>query len=235
MMSSRDCGHYVELPVPPDARRIAAGQQQECSVVKLISGDERFAFALAEQAELSLCLVILPGADAKVDIVVDMLGKGAQARLCGVYVCRGRQRVELHVQVNHRTGGCTSRQLFKGVAAEDSQALFCGRITVAPGADLTEAFQENHNLLLSDTARAETRPQLEIYTDDVACSHGATLGRLNLEEQFYMRSRGIPEEEAKVLQMISFLAPALSFCPGAPAADLSEAVEAAVRDLGAAK
>ncbi|MDO4827388.1 MAG: SufD family Fe-S cluster assembly protein [Bacteroidia bacterium] len=229
MMSSKDCGHYVERPVPEDALRIPAGQER--SVVKFISGDERFAFALEERSQLSLCIVILPGADASVDIVADMLGEYAEARLSGVYVCRGRQKVELRVQVNHRAACCSSRQLFKGVAAEASNTVFSGRITVAPGADLTEAFQENHNLLLSDTARAETRPQLEIYTDDVACSHGATLGRLDLEEQFYMRSRGIPEEEAKVLQMVSFLAPALSFGGSAPSAEFSEAVEEAVRAL----
>ncbi len=228
MMSSRDCGHYVELPVPQDAQRIASGQK--CSLVKLVSGSERFAFALEESSQLSLCIVILPGEDVTVDIVADMLGKGAEARLSGVYICRGSQKVQIRTQVTHRVGECTSHQLFKGVAAEASNAVFYGRITVAPGADLTQAFQENHNLLLSDTARAETRPQLEIYTDDVACSHGATLGRLNLEEQFYMRSRGIPEEEAKVLQMISFLAPALGFC-GEPSPELAESVETAVRSL----
>ena len=228
MMSSRDCGHYVELPVPEDAITIDTGLK--CTLVKFVSGSERFPFALKEHSQLSLCIVILPGEDVSVDISVDMLGECAEARLSGVYVCRGSQKVQIRTQVTHRVAECTSHQLFKGVAAEASNSVFSGRITVAPGADLTQAFQENHNLLLSDSARAETRPQLEIYTDDVACSHGATLGRLNLEEQFYMRSRGIPEEEAKVLQMISFLAPALSFC-GEISPKYAEAVEAAVRAL----
>ena len=80
---------------------------------------------------------------------------------------------------------------------------------VAQDAQRTEAYQENHNILLSDGAKVDTKPQLEIYADDVKCSHGATIGRLNEEEQFYMRSRGISLEDAKVLQMISFIAPVL--------------------------
>ena len=84
---------------------------------------------------------------------------------------------------------------------------FDGRIIVAPDAQQTEAYQENHNILLSDDAHVETTPQLEIYADDVKCSHGATVGRLDEDAQFYMRSRGIPEKEARVLQMLSFLSP----------------------------
>ena len=86
---------------------------------------------------------------------------------------------------------------------------FYGKIIVAKDAQRTEAYQENHNILLSDGAKVDTKPQLEIYADDVKCSHGATIGRLNEEEQFYMRSRGISLEDAKVLQMISFIAPVL--------------------------
>jgi Fe-S cluster assembly protein SufD len=83
---------------------------------------------------------------------------------------------------------------------------FDGRIIVAPDAQQTEAYQENHNIVLSEGARVETTPQLEIYADDVKCSHGATTGRLDEDALFYMRTRGVPEAEAKVLQMISFLA-----------------------------
>ena len=84
---------------------------------------------------------------------------------------------------------------------------------MAQDAQRTEAYQENHNILLSDGAKVDTKPQLEIYADDVKCSHGATIGRLNEEEQFYMRSRGITLEDAKVLQMISFIAPVLENIP----------------------
>ena len=92
---------------------------------------------------------------------------------------------------------------------------------VAQDAQKTEAFQENHSLLLSEGAVTETRPQLEIYADDVKCSHGATTGFLNPDELFYMRSRGIPEKEARTLQMLSFLAPVI---PEGRGAEIEEAV-----------
>ena len=98
-----------------------------------------------------------------------------------------------------------------------------------PGAGQTQAYQEDHNLLLSDEARIETLPQLEIYADDVQCSHGATVGRLNEDEQFYMRSRGIPEAEAKVLQILSFAAP-VTAGDEALAAQVEDAVRAALAE-----
>ena len=84
---------------------------------------------------------------------------------------------------------------------------FEGRIVVAPDAQKTEAYQENHNIVLTDSAHVETTPQLEIYADDVKCSHGATVGRLDEDALFYMRTRGVPERDARVLQMLSFLSP----------------------------
>ena len=111
-----------------------------------------------------------------------------------------------------------------------SRTGFYGRIVVDPDAQVTEAYQENHNLLLSDTARVDTQPQLEIYADDVKCSHGATIGKLNEDEQFYMRSRGIPENEAKVLQMVSFISSVLDILPeGDGREKLAAYVEQAVR------
>ena len=87
---------------------------------------------------------------------------------------------------------------------------FYGKIVVEQDAQKTEAYQENHNLLLSDQAKVNTKPQLEIYADDVKCSHGATVGRLDEDAQFYMRSRGITLQQAKALQMLSFVSPVLS-------------------------
>ena len=121
--------------------------------------------------------------------------------------------ISARVELFHRVHHCTSRQLFKGIVSGTARAGFYGRIVVDPDAQVTEAYQENHNLLLSDTAKADTQPQLEIYADDVKCSHGATIGKLNEEEQFYMRSRGIPESEAKVLQMVSFISSVLEILP----------------------
>ena len=108
---------------------------------------------------------------------------------------------------NSTASTATSHQNFRGIVGGNAVSEFYGLIYVKQDAQNTKAYQENHNILLSEHARVETKPQLEIYADDVECSHGATIGRLNEDEQFYMRSRGIPEDEARVLQMISFISP----------------------------
>ena len=140
---------------------------------------------------------------------VHLVGEGAEANIYGAYVCGGEEKVKIAVDMHHDVPHCNSRQLFKGIAGGRSRVDFYGKIIVAQDAQRTEAYQENHNILLSEEAKVDTKPQLEIYADDVKCSHGATIGRLNEEEQFYMRSRGISLEDAKVLQMISFIAPVL--------------------------
>lgn len=157
--------------------------------------------------ELAMTLVVPPGTDVQYSLEVDLCGPGAGLDLAGLYLCPGSERVELRLLVRHSAGGCTSRQLFKGIVGGTARALFDGLIYVAPDAQKTQAYQENHTLLLSETARTESRPQLEIYADDVQCSHGATTGYLNPDELFYLRSRGIPEDEARQLQMQAFLAP----------------------------
>ena len=157
--------------------------------------------------ELSMTLVVPPGTDTLFTLEVDLCGPGASLDLAGLYLCPADGQLDLRVLVRHAVGGCTSRQLFKGIVGGTASASFDGLIYVAPDAQKTEAYQENHALLLSETARAESRPQLEIYADDVQCSHGATTGYLNPDELFYLRSRGIPEDEARQLQMQAFLAP----------------------------
>ena len=157
--------------------------------------------------KLSLSFVILPGESRDIDICIDLVGEGAEAELKGLYLCGGDERVNFRILMHHRVPGCVSRQLFNGIAGGTSRVTFDGRIIVAPDAQKTEAYQENHNILLSESAHVETTPQLEIYADDVKCSHGATIGRLDEEARFYMRTRGIPEKDAEVLQMLSFLSP----------------------------
>ena len=156
-----------------------------------------------------MILLVLPGVSCDIKLDVRLAGEGAEANIYGAYVCGGEERVKIAVDMHHDLPHCNSRQLFKGVAGGTSKVDFYGKIIVAKDAQRTEAYQENHNILLTDGAKVDTKPQLEIYADDVKCSHGATIGRLNEEEQFYMRSRGITLEDAKVLQMISFIAPVL--------------------------
>ena len=159
-------------------------------------------------------------------------GDGAEALVSGIYLCSGEDRVQIGMDIRHNVPHCISRQLFKGLVSGAAKVSFHGRITVAQDAQKTEAYQENHSIVLSDDAVVETRPQLEIYADDVKCSHGATVGRLNEEEQFYMRSRGIPEDEAKVLQMLSFLYPVLeNVADPACREEVASAIDSAVRHL----
>ena len=157
--------------------------------------------------KLELMFVVLPGESRDIDVAIDLVGEGAEVSLKGLYLCGGDERVNFRILMHHRAPGCVSRQLFNGIAGGSSRVAFEGRIIVAPDAQKTEAYQENHNIVLSDQAHAETMPQLEIYADDVKCSHGATVGRLDEEALFYMRTRGVPEKDAKVLQMLSFLSP----------------------------
>ena len=156
-----------------------------------------------------LVLLVYPGVSCDIKLDVILAGEGAEANIYGAYICAGHEKVKISVDMHHKVPHCSSRQLFKGIAGGTSRVDFYGKIIVAQDAQRTEAYQENHNILLSDGAKVDTKPQLEIYADDVKCSHGATIGRLNEEEQFYMRSRGISLEDAKVLQMISFIAPVL--------------------------
>ena len=111
----------------------------------------------------------------------------------------------MNILVRHMSGGSSSRQLVKGLAGGSSRVEFDGLIYIAPDAQKTEAHQESHSILLSPEAKVEARPQLEIYADDVKCSHGATVGQLDDAALFYMRQRGIPMHEARLLLMFAFV------------------------------
>ena len=158
---------------------------------------------------LNLEYVVLPGESRDIDINIDLVGPGAEAHIKALYLCKADEKVNFRILMHHRAPGCRSTQLINGIASGEAQVNFGGTIVVAPDAQQTEAYQENHNIVLTETAKVDTRPQLEIYADDVKCSHGATVGQLNADELFYMRSRGVPEAEARTLQMLSFLSPVI--------------------------
>ena len=173
---------------------------------------------------LNLEFVVLPGESLDIDLSVDLVGEGAQAHIKALYLCKADEKVNFRICMHHCAPGCHSTQKINGIAGGSAQVHFDGTIVVAPEAQQTEAYQENHNIVLTEEAKVETRPQLEIYADDVKCSHGATVGQLNADELFYMRSRGIPEAEARTLQMLSFLSPVIP-------EGREEEIEAAVRNL----
>ena len=187
---------------------------------------------LERDSKVDIVMIVMPGVSCDVKLDVTLKGEGAEANIYGAYVCGADERVKIAVDMHHDMPHCNSRQLFKGIAGGASRVDFYGKIIVAQDAQKTQAYQENHNILLSDDAKVDTKPQLEIYADDVKCSHGATIGRLNEEEQFYMRSRGIPLEDAKVLQMISFLAPVIEKISDSGQREaISQQLESAIRKL----
>ena len=138
------------------------------------------------------------------DVHSALAGEGATITLDGLYVAGENQHVDQHTVIDHAAPHCDSIELYKGVLDANARGIFDGRIIVRPGAIRTNSKQENHNLLLSETAIADSKPTLEIHNDDVKCSHGSTIGQLAEEPMFYLRSRGIGEEEARNLLVYAF-------------------------------
>lgn len=156
-------------------------------------------------SSLSLNGMTLSCGNTRNDYSIDLVGERCSTILSGMAIGTDRRHTDNNSTVRHLAPRCTSRQLFKYVLDDDSTGAFEGSILVAPGSILTEAYQSNRNILASPSARMHTRPQLEIYNDDVKCSHGATTGQLDDEALFYMRTRGIPEREARVMLMQAFM------------------------------
>lgn len=144
------------------------------------------------------------GALARSEIHCDLAGEGTTCILRGVGAVAGRQHLDMHTQIDHAKTHGTSQQLYKGILDGHAQGVFNGKILVRQDAQKTDAKQTNNNLLLSDDAVIHTKPQLEIFADDVKCAHGATVGRLDEAAVFYLRSRGIGVETARSLMTYAF-------------------------------
>lgn len=145
--------------------------------------------------------------------IVNLAQSGANVSLAGLYLSGADQQADNYISIRHTAPHCQSNQLYKGVVGESSTATFTGEVYVAPHAQRTEALQQNHNILLGDNSRINSRPQLEIYADDVKCNHGATTGRTDPEAIYYMRQRGIPEQVARRLMLEGFAAQVIQQCP----------------------
>ena len=138
-------------------------------------------------------------------IYVDLKGEHAETNLYGMCIADHEQKVDNITYIRHRVPNCSSNELFKYVLDDAARGSFIGRILVQQGADKTDAHQTNRNLSLTKETRMSARPELEIYADDVKCSHGTTVGQLDQNALFYMRTRGIPEAEARMLLMFAFM------------------------------
>jgi|TARA_B110000908_G_scaffold88645_1_gene105636 Fe-S cluster assembly protein SufD len=138
------------------------------------------------------------------NLTFSMLGEHSESNMRGITLIGKDQLVDHHTLVDHLVPNCLSNELYKGIYDHNAKGVFNGKVMVHPDAQKTNAFQSNNNLLLTDDASIDTKPQLEIYADDVACSHGCTIGQLDDEALFYLRARGIPKKEAQAMLMYAF-------------------------------
>ena len=136
---------------------------------------------------------------------VTLNGRGAEINLCGMAIADKNEHVDNHTFIDHKVSDCTSNELFKYVLDDQSVGAFAGKVLVRPGAQHTSSQQTNRNICATCEARMYTQPQLEIYADDVKCSHGATVGQLDEKALFYMQQRGISYKEARLLLMFAFV------------------------------
>lgn len=148
--------------------------------------------------------VLLGGALVRNNVHPVMAGEGCDCLINGLYMATGRQHMDNYMKVEHASAHCGSRQFYHGILDGQSRAVFHGRIIVHKDAQKTDAKQTNRNLLLSEDAQIDTKPQLEIYADDVKCTHGATIGQINEDAVFYLRSRGIGKDAARALLLFAF-------------------------------
>jgi len=153
-----------------------------------------------------LPILTVGGAFARNNYWVELNGVESRAKLRGLSLINENQHADNWVKVLHNAPFCESDQLFKSIVDDEATSVFSGRIYVAKHAQKTNAYQSNKNIVLTETANSYSKPQLEIYADDVKCSHGSTSGQLNEDELFYLRARGIKEKEARKLLLYAFAA-----------------------------
>jgi Fe-S cluster assembly protein SufD len=181
--------------------------------------------------------IALGAALARNDINSVLDGEGAECSLNGLFITGGRQHADTHTLLDHAKPHCASRELYKGILDGHGEGVFNGKIVVRKDAQKTNAIQSNKNLLLSGDAVINTKPQLEIFADDVRCTHGATVGQLDKEALFYMQSRGIPAAEARKVLTYAFAGELLDRIKWQPARERVEAelyrILSADRDGGA--
>ncbi len=189
---------------------IAAGEGAVIEHIKL-QGESESAFHIASigvrqsrDSQYTSHSLSLGAALARNDLGTVLDAEGAGATLNGLYMVSGSQHVDNHTNIDHAKPHCTSAELYKGILDGKSQGVFNGRILVRPDAQKTSSQQSNKNLILSDDALINTKPLLEIYANDVKCNHGATIGRLDANQVFYLRSRGIDAALARSILTYAF-------------------------------
>jgi len=200
----------TEIAVAPTAR-VRHVRLQRLNTASYSVGHT--AVQVAKDASYLSQTVTLGARLSRYDLEVVQQGEGAHATLDGLALIDGRQHADTHTVLDHAAPHGTSQQLHKTIVGGGAHAVFNGKIIVRPGAQLIDSAQESRNLLLSGKARVDTKPQLEIFADDVKCAHGATVGQLEPEQLFYLRSRGLPETLARSLLTYAFGAEVIERIP----------------------
>jgi Fe-S cluster assembly protein SufD len=172
---------------------------------------------LGRNANVASHSVLLGGAIVRNNVHPVLAGHGGECLINGLFVGNGKQHLDNYMLVEHASPHCGSRQFYNGILDDSAHGVFHGRIIVHKEAQKTDAKQTNRNLLLSDSAQIDTKPQLEIYADDVKCTHGATIGQLEESALFYLRSRGIDEKSARRLLLMAFASECLDRMQEGPA------------------
>jgi Fe-S cluster assembly protein SufD len=199
-------GVYFTNPVS----EIVVGENSVVDYYKVqreLSGCYHIASIQSEQqrgSTLNSHSVSFGGALVRNDIHAVLDGEGAECVLDGLYVGGGTRHIDNHTTLDHAQPHCASREYYHGILGGRASGVFSGRIIVRKDAQKTDAIQSNKNLLLSEEASINSKPQLEIYADDVRCTHGATVGQLDADALFYLRSRGIPGEDARSMLITAF-------------------------------
>ena len=206
---------HVALDTPEafvnSVRECVVGEGARLTLHKLqheVNGPANISFEgvrVASKGHFSLSTTTLDGALVRNDVSVSLAGPEAHAELNGVYLLNGTTHCDNHTYIGHDVPDCTSDELYKGIVAGKGTSVFNGKVYVKQDAQRTRAYQSNANILLGDDAKVYTKPELEIYADDVKCSHGCTIGRLDEKGLFYLRSRGVSEAEARKLMAHAFI------------------------------
>jgi len=192
-------------------RECVVGEGARLTIHKLqheVNGPANISFEgvrVGAKGHFCISTTTLEGSLVRNDVNVSLAGPEAHAELNGVYLLNGTTHCDNHTYIGHDVPDCTSDELYKGIVAGKGTSVFNGKVYVKQDAQRTRAYQSNANILLSDDAKVYTKPELEIYADDVKCSHGCTIGRLDEKGLFYLRSRGVSEAEARKLMAHAFI------------------------------
>jgi Fe-S cluster assembly protein SufD len=206
--ATTDCFSHVHTS-------IEVGKQAHVNVEKVqLESSEMFSFTDEEiwqdsGSVFQINTLTLDGSLVRNDLHIQVQGEHAETHLNGMYMLNGQQHVANYSTVDHQVANCESHELYKGIMDDKSMAVFNGKVFVRKDAQKTNAYQSNANVLISEDSSVNSKPELEIYADDVKCSHGSTTGQLDDEAIFYLRARGLSEKSAKQLMLTAFMSDVL--------------------------